>query len=34
MEQKGLLIIMAKVAAKKEEAFNRWYNEKHLPRVL
>jgi antibiotic biosynthesis monooxygenase (ABM) superfamily enzyme len=34
MEQKGLLIIMAKVAAGKEEAFNRWYNEEHLPRVL
>jgi antibiotic biosynthesis monooxygenase (ABM) superfamily enzyme len=34
MEQKGLLIIMAKVPAEQEEAFNRWYNEEHLPRVL
>jgi hypothetical protein len=34
MEQKGLLIIMAKVPLEKEEAFNRWYNEEHLPRAL
>jgi antibiotic biosynthesis monooxygenase (ABM) superfamily enzyme len=34
MEQKGMLIIMAKVAPEKEEAFNRWYNEEHLPRAL
>ncbi len=34
MEQKGLLIIMARVAPDKEEVFNRWYNEEHLPRVL
>lgn len=34
MEQKGMLIIMAKVVPEKEEAFNRWYNEEHLPRAL
>ncbi len=34
MDQKGMLIIMAKVIPEKEEAFNRWYNEEHLPRVL
>jgi hypothetical protein len=34
MEQKGLLIIMARVAAETEETFNRRYNEEHLPRVL
>jgi antibiotic biosynthesis monooxygenase (ABM) superfamily enzyme len=34
MERKGMLIIMAKVAPENEEAFTRWYNDEHLPRVL
>ena len=34
MAKKGLLIIMASMAPEKEEAFNRWYNEDHLPKVL
>lgn len=34
MEQKGIFMVMAKVAPEKEEAFNRWYNEEHLPRAL
>ncbi len=33
MEKKGLFIVMAKMAPEKEEAYNRWYNEEHLPRV-
>src|SRR5512139_914034 len=34
MKKRGLLIVMASVAAEEEEAFNRWYNEDHLPKVL
>ena len=34
MAKKGLLIIMASMAPEKEEAFNRWYNEDHLPKLL
>ena len=34
MQQKGLFIVMAKVKPEDEEAFNRWYNEEHLPRVI
>jgi len=34
MERKGLFIVMAKMSPEKEEAYNRWYNEEHLPRVL
>ena len=34
MSKRGLLIIMASIAAEKEEVFNRWYNEDHLPKVL
>jgi len=34
MAKRGLMIIMASIAAEKEEAFNRWYNEDHLPKVL
>jgi antibiotic biosynthesis monooxygenase (ABM) superfamily enzyme len=34
MSKRGLMIIMASIAAEKEEAFNRWYNEDHLPKVL
>jgi hypothetical protein len=34
MEKKGVFIAMAKVAPKKDEVYNRWYNEEHLPRVI
>ena len=34
MSKKGLLIIMASMAPEKEEAYNRWYNEDHLPKML
>lgn len=34
MSRRGLMIIMASIAPEKEEAFNRWYNEDHLPKVL
>ncbi len=34
MSKKGLLIIMASMRPDKEEAYNRWYNEDHLPKVL
>ena len=34
MEKKGLFIVMAKVKPEAEEAFNRWYNEDHMPKAL
>ena len=34
MAEKGLFIVMAKVAPEDEDAFNRWYNEDHLPKAL
>jgi antibiotic biosynthesis monooxygenase (ABM) superfamily enzyme len=34
MDKKGLFIVMAKVNPEDEDAFNRWYNEEHLPRAL
>ena len=34
MEQKGLLIVMATVKPEDEAAFNKWYNEDHLPKAL
>lgn len=34
MGRRGLLIIMTSISPEKEEAFNRWYNEDHLPKVL
>ncbi len=34
MAGRGLFIVMAAMAPEKEEAFNRWYNEEHLPRTL
>jgi antibiotic biosynthesis monooxygenase (ABM) superfamily enzyme len=34
MDKKGLLIVMARVEPEEEEAFNRWYNEEHLPKAL
>jgi len=34
MAKRGLLIVMASIAPEREEAFNRWYNEDHLPKML
>ena len=34
MDKKGLFIVMAKVKPEAEEAFNRWYNEDHMPKAL
>ncbi len=34
MERKGLYIVMASISPEKEEAFNKWYNEEHLPMNL
>lgn len=34
LDKKGLFVVMAKVAPEKEEAFNRWYNEDHMPKAL
>ena len=34
MSQKGLLIVMARVHPEDEEAFNKWYNEDHLPKAM
>ena len=34
MTNKGVLIVMASAKPEEEEAFNQWYNEEHLPRVL
>jgi antibiotic biosynthesis monooxygenase (ABM) superfamily enzyme len=34
MAKKGLFIVMAKVAPEQEEAYNRWYNEDHMPKAL
>jgi len=34
MENKGLFIVMAKVKPEQEDAFNRWYDEDHMPKAL
>ena len=34
MADRGLFIVMAKITPEKEEAFNRWYNEVHIPEAL
>ena len=34
MQKKGLLIVMARVKPEEEEAFNKWYNEDHLPKAV
>jgi antibiotic biosynthesis monooxygenase (ABM) superfamily enzyme len=34
MAQKGVFIVMAQVKPEQEEAFNRWYNEDHMPKAL
>lgn len=30
----GLFVVRATIAKEREEEFNRWYNEEHLPQVL
>ncbi len=34
MAKRGLYIVLAKISPEKEEAFNKWYNEEHVPHVL
>jgi antibiotic biosynthesis monooxygenase (ABM) superfamily enzyme len=34
MTQKGAFIVMAKVKPEQEAAFNRWYDEDHMPKAL
>ena len=34
MAGKGLFIVRATIPPEKEEAFNRWYNEEHMPLVM
>ncbi len=34
MPGKGLFIVMAKITADKEEAFNKWYDEVHMPQAM
>ena len=34
MANKGVFIVMAKVPPEKEDAYNRWYDEDHLPKAL
>jgi antibiotic biosynthesis monooxygenase (ABM) superfamily enzyme len=34
MAEKGVFIVMAKVPPEKEDAYNRWYDEDHLPKAL
>ena len=33
-EGRGVFIVWATIPPEKEEAFNRWYNEDHLPKTL
>ncbi len=34
MENKGVFIVMSKVKPEQEDAFNRWYDEDHMPKAL
>ena len=34
MSEKAIFIVMAKVKPEQEEAFNRWYDEDHMPKAL
>lgn len=34
MAKKGVFIVMAKVKPEQEDAFNRWYDEDHMPKAL
>ncbi len=34
MANKGAFIVMAKVKPEQEAAFNRWYDEDHMPKAL
>jgi len=34
MAKKGTFIVMAKVKPEQEDAFNKWYDEDHMPKAL
>ena len=34
MKNKGVFIVMANVKPEQEDAFNRWYDEDHMPKAL
>jgi antibiotic biosynthesis monooxygenase (ABM) superfamily enzyme len=34
VKDKAVFIVMAKVKPEQEEAFNRWYDEDHMPKAL
>jgi antibiotic biosynthesis monooxygenase (ABM) superfamily enzyme len=34
MTKKGAFIVLAKVKPEQEDAFNRWYDEDHMPKAL
>ena len=34
MENKGVFIVKANVKPEQEDAFNRWYDEDHMPKAL
>jgi antibiotic biosynthesis monooxygenase (ABM) superfamily enzyme len=34
MTKKSVFIVMAKVKPEQEDAFNRWYDEDHMPKAL
>jgi antibiotic biosynthesis monooxygenase (ABM) superfamily enzyme len=34
MKNKGVFIVLAKVKSEQEAAFNRWYDEDHMPKAL
>ena len=34
MAEKGVFIVLAKVEPGREDAFNRWYDEDHMPKAL
>ena len=34
MEPRAIFIVRSSIPVEKEEAFNRWYNEDHLPKAL
>jgi len=34
MANKGVFIVMANVKPEQEDAFNRWYDEDHMPKAL
>ena len=34
MSKKALFMVWAKARPEDEEAFNKWYNEEHMPRAI